>query len=73
MDAKNHAHTDSYWAPVEGCQFTSPSADAVKSQGGEDNFGCYRAVNPVHRCVSNDDSTPRIVINDMIIRDRESL
>ena len=52
-----HAHIDSYWAPVEGCQFTSPSADAVKSQGGEDNFGCYRAVNPVHRCVSNDDST----------------
>ena len=49
MDAKNHAHTDSYWAPVEACQFTSPSADAVKSQAGEGNFGCYRAVNPVHR------------------------
>ena len=58
---------------MEGCQFTSLSADAVKSQGGEDDFGCYRAVNPVHRCVSNDDSTPRIVINDMIIMDRESL
>ena len=36
MDAKNHAHTDSYWAPVEGCQITSRSADAVKSQAGED-------------------------------------
>ena len=36
MDAKNHAHTDSYWAPVEGCQITSPSADAVNSQAGED-------------------------------------
>ena len=36
MDAKNHAHTDSYWVPVKGCQITSPSADAVKSQAGED-------------------------------------
>ena len=44
-------------APVVGCQFTSLSADAVKSHGGDDNFGCYRAVNPVHICVSNDDST----------------
>ena len=52
-----HASTDSYWAPAVGCQFTSPSSDAVKSDGGEDNFGFYRAVNPVHRCVSNDDST----------------
>ena len=52
-----HAHTDSHWAPSVGCQFTSPSGDAVKSDGGEDNFGFYRAVNPVHRCVSNDDST----------------
>ena len=52
-----HAHSDSYYAKSVGCQFTSPSADAVKSPGGEDNFGCYRTVNPVHRCVSNDDST----------------
>ena len=49
--------TDSHWAPSIGWQFTSPSVDAVKSDGGEDNFGFYRAVNPVHRCVSNDDST----------------
>ena len=52
-----HAHTDSHWAPSIACQFTSPSGDAVKSDGGEDNFGFYKAVNPVHRCVSNDDST----------------
>ena len=52
-----HAHTDSYWAQAVGCQFTSPSADAVKSPGGEDNFGGYQTVHPVHRCVSNDDST----------------
>ena len=42
-----HVHTDSYWAPVVKCQFTSASADAVKSPGGEDDFGCYQTVNPV--------------------------
>ena len=52
-----HAHTDSYNGPRKGCQCTSPSANAMRSRGGEDNFGYYRAVNPVHRCVSNDDST----------------
>ena len=52
-----HAHSDSYWAPAVKCQFTSASADAVKSPGGEDNFGCYQTVNPVHKCVSSDDST----------------
>ena len=52
-----HAHSDSYSAPAVGCQFTSASAGAVKSPGGEDDFGCYQTVNPVHRCVSSDDST----------------
>ena len=50
-----HVHTDSYWAPVVKCQFTNASADAVKSPGGEDDFGCYKTVNPVHKCVSSDD------------------
>ena len=52
-----HAHTDSFWGPKIGCQFTSQSAGAVKLPGGEDNFGCYQTVNPVHRCVSSNNST----------------
>ena len=52
-----HVHTDSYWAPVVKCQFTSASADAVHLPGGEDDFGCYKTVNPVQKCVSTDDST----------------
>ena len=52
-----HVHTDSYWAPVVKCQFTSASADAVHLPGGEDDFGCYKTVNPVQKCVSSDDST----------------
>ena len=50
-------HTDSYWAPVVKCQFTSASADAVHLPGGEDDFGCYKTANPVQKCVSSDDST----------------
>ena len=52
-----HAHTDSFYGPKIGCQFTSQSTGAVKSPGGEDNFGWYETVNRVHRCVSSDDST----------------
>ena len=52
-----HTHTDSFWGPKKGCQFTSQSTGAVKSRRGEDNFGWYQTVNPVHRCTSSDDST----------------
>ena len=52
-----HAHTDSFYGSKIGCQFTSQSTGAVKLKGGEDNFGWYKVVNPVHRCVSSDDST----------------
>ena len=52
-----HAHTDSFYGPTIGCQFTSQSTGAVQLPGGEDNFGWYQTVNPVHRCVSSDDST----------------
>ena len=52
-----HAHTDSFYGPTIGCQFTSQSTGAVKSPGGEDNFGWYKTVNRVHRCVSSDNST----------------
>ena len=50
-------HYDSFYGPKIGCQFTSQSTGAVRLPGGEDNFGWYQTVNPVHRCVSSDDST----------------
>ncbi|CAH3144171.1 unnamed protein product, partial [Porites lobata] len=48
---------DSFYGPKIGCQFTSQSTGAVRLPGGEDNFRWYQPVNPVHRCVSSDDST----------------
>lgn len=50
-----HAHVDSYYGSSAGCQLKSPGA--VRLPAGEDNFGYYQTVNPVHRCSSSRDST----------------
>ena len=50
-----HIHCDSYY--VDPCQFTSARYSAVKSAGGEDNFGFYETINSQHRCSSGNDST----------------
>ncbi|XP_068676476.1 uncharacterized protein [Montipora foliosa] len=50
-----HAHIDSYNTPREECNAYFP--DSVAEGGGEDNFGLYDAVNPLHRCSSNGNST----------------
>lgn len=52
-----HAHVDSYYGSQKGCQLTSPLTGAVRNPGGEDNFGFYQTVNPVHRCSSSLNST----------------
>ena len=51
---KRHLNTDS---SVESCQFKSASNGSVKSGGGEDNFGYYYTINPLHRCTSGDNAT----------------
>ena len=48
-------HFDSYY--IDPCQFTIPNNDAVQLPGGEDNFGYYETINPLHRCTSGNDST----------------
>jgi len=50
-----HLHTDSYHGIHR--QFTSARNGAVASSGGEDNFGYYYAINPLHRCTSGDNAT----------------
>ncbi|XP_074612242.1 uncharacterized protein LOC141866609 [Acropora palmata] len=50
-----HLHTSTHY--VEPCQFTSARNDSVASQGGEDNFGFYQSINPLHRCTSGDNAT----------------
>jgi len=50
-----HIHCDSYY--VDHCQFTSARNGAVKSPGGEDNFGFYQTINSLHRCSSGDNAT----------------
>ena len=53
-----HAHVDSYHGSLyKGCQLTSPQTGAIKLPEGEDNFGFYETVNPVHRCSSSPNST----------------
>jgi len=52
-----HAHVDSFHGSSKGCQLKSPQTGAVKLPGGEDNFGFYETVNPVHRCSSGPEST----------------
>ncbi|CAH3018803.1 unnamed protein product [Porites evermanni] len=63
-----HAHTDSFWGPKIGCQFTSQSTGAVRLLGGEDNFGWYQTVNPAHRCTSSNDSTTQWWLGVLIRR-----
>lgn len=48
-----HAHVDSYYGA--GCQLKA--SGAIKDPGGEDDFGWYGTVNPIHRCSSNNNST----------------
>ena len=49
-----HAHIDSYFG-IAKCQLNSTGARSYP--GGEDNFGLYDTVNPIHRCTRNDTST----------------
>ena len=63
-----HAHTDSFWGPKIGCQFTSQSTGAVRLLGEEDNFGWYQTVNPAHRCTSSNDSTTQWWLGVLIRR-----
>ena len=50
-----HLHTDSFHG--KSCQFTSTRNGSVASSGGEDNFGHYHTINPLHRCTSGDNAT----------------
>ena len=50
-----HLHTDSSYAGIS-CQFTSARNGSVASSGGEDNFGYYSTINPLHRCTSGDNA-----------------
>ena len=50
-----HLHSSSHY--VEPCQFTSARNDSVASPGGEDNFGFYQTINPLHRCTLGDNAT----------------
>ena len=52
-----HAHVDSYYGSKRGCELTSPLTGAVLQPGGEDDFGWYQTVNPLHRCSSSLNST----------------
>ena len=50
-----HAHVDSYHDYGAGCQLKA--SGAIKDPAGEDDFGWYETVNPIHRCSSNNNST----------------
>ena len=50
-----HLHFDSYYGIH--CQLKSARNGAVAFPGGEDNFGVYRTINPLHRCSSGDNAT----------------
>ena len=50
-----HLHIDLYDSPY--CQFTSAHNGSDKLPGGEDNFGYYQTINPLHRCTSGNDAT----------------
>ena len=51
-----HLHTDSKHGGIS-CQFKSARNGTVASASGEDNFGFYKAINPLHRCTSGDNAT----------------
>ena len=50
-----HPHVDSYYGQIRGCRLIN--LGAVSSPGGEDDFGLYETVNPVHRCSSSGNCT----------------
>ena len=50
-----HLHTDSHYGG-DHCQFNSAKKGSIGGNG-EDNFGLYGVVNPLHRCSSGDSST----------------
>ena len=50
-----HLHLDSNY--VELCQFRSARNASVKLPGGEDNFGFYQTINPLHRCTTGENTT----------------
>ena len=52
-----HLHTDSSLTPTTPCQFTSARNGSVTVLSGEDNFGYYATINPLHRCTSGDNAT----------------
>lgn len=52
---RSHGHVDSHNSPRGGCDAIFPGSIAEPS--GEDNFGRYDTVNPVHRCSANENST----------------
>ena len=51
-----HLHVDSYYG-ANVCQFTSAGNGSIASPSGEDNFGQYHEINPLHRCSSANDAT----------------
>ncbi|XP_044165868.1 uncharacterized protein LOC122949935 [Acropora millepora] len=51
-----HIHVDSYYG-AKSCQFTSAGNGSIASESGEDNFGEYYEINPLHRCTSGDNAT----------------
>ncbi|XP_015768751.1 PREDICTED: uncharacterized protein LOC107347374 [Acropora digitifera] len=51
-----HLHVDSYYT-AKFCQFTSAGNGSIASPSGEDNFGQYYEINPLHRCSSANDAT----------------
>ena len=50
-----HLHASSLY--VGACQFTSARNDSVELPSGEDNFGFYQTINPLHRCTSGNNGT----------------
>ena len=55
QDPTWHLHTDSHYGGPN-CQFKSAQNGSIGG-GGEDNFGYYSVVNPLHRCSSGNNST----------------
>ena len=53
---KYHLHIDSHFAAGASCLFKSATNSSIGG-AGEDNFGFYLTVNPLHRCSSGDNST----------------
>ena len=52
---------------VNPCQFTSARNGSVALPTGEDNFGYYDTVNPLHRCTSGDKATTQWWFGEQLI------